>query len=131
MCIWLYDNLDFKLEGKIIVRRLFRSKGRTGLTIAPSQGFDEFMNVVLDDAEEVWVKVSKKADGEASSNGRVKREYGDRKTLGAFHRPKLYGHILMSFTGRLLLKGENITLIAPAQASSSRSSGAVNTQMEQ
>jgi small nuclear ribonucleoprotein (snRNP)-like protein len=40
------------------------------------------MNVVLDDAEEVWVKVSKKAEGEASSNGRVRREYGDRKTLG-------------------------------------------------
>lgn len=40
------------------------------------------MNVVLDDAEEVWVKVSKKADGEASSNGKVKREYGDRKALG-------------------------------------------------
>lgn len=61
---------------------------RTAVCVALNQlhdqGFDEFMNVVLDDAEEVWVKVSKKADGEASSNGRVKREYGDRKPLGEY-----------------------------------------------
>jgi len=42
------------------------------------QGFDEFMNVVLDDAEEVYVKTH------------------TRKALG-----------------RILLKGDNITLIAP------------------
>jgi small nuclear ribonucleoprotein E len=35
--IWLYDRSDLRIEGKII-------------------GFDEFMNVVLDDAEEVRLK---------------------------------------------------------------------------
>ncbi|POY75885.1 hypothetical protein BMF94_0968 [Rhodotorula taiwanensis] len=64
--IWLFDNVEQRLEGKIL-------------------GFDEFMNVVLDDAEEVWVKDTKS------------RKVGERQTLG-----------------RLLLKGENITLISPA-----------------
>ncbi|WFD15497.1 hypothetical protein MARU1_001515 [Malassezia arunalokei] len=32
--LWLYDNVEYRLEGKII-------------------GFDEFMNVTLDDVEEV------------------------------------------------------------------------------
>jgi hypothetical protein len=36
------------------------------------QGFDEFMNVVLDDAEEVWIKETKT------------KKVGSRATLGAF-----------------------------------------------
>ncbi|GAA6030985.1 hypothetical protein JCM8097_008969 [Rhodosporidiobolus ruineniae] len=64
--VWLFDNVEQRLEGKIL-------------------GFDEFMNVVLDNAEEVWVKDTKS------------RKAGDRQTLG-----------------RLLLKGENITAISPA-----------------
>ncbi|GAA6049974.1 hypothetical protein JCM3770_007076 [Rhodotorula araucariae] len=63
--VWLFDNVEQRLEGKIL-------------------GFDEFMNVVLDDTEEIWVKDSKT------------RKAGDRERLG-----------------RLLLKGENITLISP------------------
>ncbi|RUP44368.1 LSM domain-containing protein [Jimgerdemannia flammicorona] len=55
--IWLYEQLDMRIEGRII-------------------GFDEFMNLVLDDAEEVNAKKS------------------TRKALG-----------------RILLKGDNITLI--------------------
>lgn len=39
--LWLYDNVDFRIEGKII-------------------GFDEFMNVTLADAEEVWTKKENK-----------------------------------------------------------------------
>nr|CDI53539.1 probable small nuclear ribonucleoprotein E [Melanopsichium pennsylvanicum 4] len=39
--LWLYDNVDFRIEGKII-------------------GFDEFMNVTLADAEEVWTKKDNK-----------------------------------------------------------------------
>ncbi|PWN53855.1 putative small nuclear ribonucleo protein E [Violaceomyces palustris] len=58
--LWLYDNVDFRIEGKII-------------------GFDEFMNVTMTEAEEVWVKK------------------GERKELG-----------------RILLKGDNITLIQAA-----------------
>ncbi|GAA5886509.1 hypothetical protein JCM6882_001664 [Rhodosporidiobolus microsporus] len=66
--VWLFDNVEQRLEGKIL-------------------GFDEFMNVVLDSAEEVWVKDTKT------------RKTGERQTLG-----------------RLLLKGENITAIAPVKA---------------
>lgn len=56
------------------------------------QGFDEFMNVTLDDAEEVWVKVTKAkpaagegedAAGATTASRRPKREYGDRRPLGA------------------------------------------------
>lgn len=56
--IWLYDNVEMRIEGRII-------------------GFDEFMNLVIDEAVEVFVKEAK-----------PKRELG-----------------------RILLKGDNITLI--------------------
>ncbi|CAB4394554.1 small nuclear ribonucleo protein-like protein E [Rhizophagus irregularis] len=55
--IWLYEQVDLRIEGQII-------------------GFDEFMNLVLDNAEEVNLK---------------------KKTRNAL--------------GRILLKGDNITLI--------------------
>lgn len=55
--VWLYEQTATKIEGQIV-------------------GFDEFMNLVLDDAEEVAAKT------------------GTRKALG-----------------RILLKGDNITLI--------------------
>ena len=35
--VWLYENTDLRIEGRII-------------------GFDEYMNLVLDDAEELSVK---------------------------------------------------------------------------
>jgi len=56
--IWLYDNIEMRIEGKII-------------------GFDEFMNIIVDDAAEIYVKDAK-----------------PRRELG-----------------RILLKGDNITLI--------------------
>lgn len=55
--IWLYESADLRIEGRII-------------------GFDEYMNLVLEDAEEVSVK---------------------RKTR--------------KNVGRILLKGDNITLM--------------------
>ncbi|KAI8325867.1 small nuclear ribonucleoprotein [Martensiomyces pterosporus] len=58
--IWLFDQKSMRLEGRIL-------------------GFDEFMNVVLDDAEEVHIKKE------------------TRKPLG-----------------RIMLKGDNITLIRQA-----------------
>mmetsp|Transcript_13201 Transcript_13201/g.32966 ORF Transcript_13201/g.32966 Transcript_13201/m.32966 type:complete len:91 (+) Transcript_13201:83-355(+) len=58
--IWLFENTDMRIEGRII-------------------GFDEYMNLVLDDAEEMSIK--KKS----------------RKPLG-----------------RILLKGDNITLMMNA-----------------
>ena len=45
-----------RIEGKIIVRR--RPSIRTA-TERASQGFDEFMNLVVDDAAEVFVKDAK------------------------------------------------------------------------
>jgi len=60
--IWLYDNTEMRIEGQII-------------------GFDEFMNLVIDDATEVYVKDAK-----------------PRRELG-----------------RILLKGDNITLIQQIQ----------------
>ncbi|GAY48435.1 hypothetical protein CUMW_111640 [Citrus unshiu] len=55
--IWLFEQKDLRIEGRII-------------------GFDEYMNLVLDDAEEVHIKKN------------------TRKPLG-----------------RILLKGDNITLM--------------------
>jgi len=47
--IWLTENTDLRLEGKIIVRGSNHS-----------QGFDEFMNTVLEDAYEVNLKKNTK-----------------------------------------------------------------------
>ncbi|PJF16528.1 Sme1p [Paramicrosporidium saccamoebae] len=62
VCVWLYDNPDLRMEGQIL-------------------GFDEFMNLTLDEVVEVSVKK------------------GTRTELG-----------------RLLLKGDNITLITALPA---------------
>uniref|UniRef100_L7M3J4 Small nuclear ribonucleoprotein E n=2 Tax=Rhipicephalus TaxID=426455 RepID=L7M3J4_RHIPC len=59
--VWLYENVHLRIEGHII-------------------GFDEYMNLVLDDAEEIYTKPK--------------------------HRKQV---------GRILLKGENITLIMSTQ----------------
>mmetsp|Transcript_24277 Transcript_24277/g.82979 ORF Transcript_24277/g.82979 Transcript_24277/m.82979 type:complete len:99 (-) Transcript_24277:301-597(-) len=41
--VWLYENADMRIEGKII-------------------GFDEYMNLVLDGAEEVYMKQKRRVD---------------------------------------------------------------------
>ena len=95
--VWLYEQPTLRLEGRIAVSRVHAAcvnctalLGCSRITPAgplarlsphPSitrQGFDEYMNIVLDDAEEVDVK---------------------RKTRTP--------------VGRILLKGDNITLLAP------------------
>lgn len=58
--VWLFDKSDLRIEGKIL-------------------GFDEYMNVVLGDCEEIRVKA------------------GTRREIG-----------------RIMLKGDNISVIAPA-----------------
>jgi hypothetical protein len=62
--IWLYDQKDLRIEGTIIVRPFFfppfssPSQRKADCSLR-SQGFDEFMNVVLDDASEIYVKTGK------------------------------------------------------------------------
>lgn len=61
--IWLYEQLGIRIEGKIRVDAptlLYFSSGL--LIISFSQGFDEFMNLVIDDAVEV--KQATKAEDE-------------------------------------------------------------------
>ena len=81
--IWLFENVNMRMEGHIV-------------------GFDEYMNIVLDDAEEVYLKTK------------------TRKQIGM---PSLNPHsnqlnaLTFSFStiaGRVLLKGDNITLIQNA-----------------
>lgn len=59
--VWLFEQTDLRIEGKIV-------------------GFDEYMNLVLDEAEELSMK---------------------RKTRKSL--------------GRIMLKGDNITLIQPVE----------------
>ncbi|KAA3468390.1 small nuclear ribonucleoprotein E-like [Gossypium australe] len=73
--IWLFEQKDLRIEGRIIGT----SQGTLPEKVI-EPGFDEYMNLVLDDAEEVNVK--KKS----------------RKSLG-----------------RILLKGDNITLMMNRQ----------------
>lgn len=65
--IWLYDRSDLRIEGKIL-------------------GFDEYMNLVLDEAEEIRLKA------------------GTRRPVG-----------------RIMLKGDNISVISPAEVVASSS----------
>ncbi len=67
--IWLYDRSDLRIEGKIL-------------------GFDEFMNLVLDEAEEIRMKA------------------GTRRPVG-----------------RIMLKGDNISVITPAEVGSAAAGG--------
>lgn len=62
--VWLYENVSLRIEGHIV-------------------GFDEYMNLVLDDAEEYHTKTK------------------NRRSLG-----------------RIMLKGDNITLIQNVNSSS-------------
>mmetsp|Transcript_15681 Transcript_15681/g.44794 ORF Transcript_15681/g.44794 Transcript_15681/m.44794 type:complete len:96 (+) Transcript_15681:218-505(+) len=64
--VWLYDNANAMIEGRLI-------------------GFDEYMNLVLDDCEEI----------------RVKKDVRTSSSLG-----------------RILLKGDNISLLSQAPGSS-------------
>ncbi|EAT79114.1 ribonucleoprotein E [Parastagonospora nodorum] len=65
--VWLYENLGMRIEGKL-------------------RGFDEFMNLVIDDAVEVTLANAKKETPE------------ERRSIG-----------------QILLKGDNISLIQQLQ----------------
>ena len=74
VCIWLFEQTTSRIEGRIL-------------------GFDEYMNLVVDEAEEV----------EVVPKGSSKK--GSRKTLG-----------------RILLKGDNVTAISAITTSTSGTS---------
>jgi len=58
------------------------------------QGFDEFMNLVIDEAAEVYVKDAK-----------------PRRELGVYVTIRTIRETNVGLVGRILLKGDNITLI--------------------
>ena len=80
MQIWLFEQTDLRIEGRIIVSQpcslvqpqdafalpdLIRSPFVLCEFLRPVQGFDEYMNLVLDEAEEVSMKrKTRKALGE-------------------------------------------------------------------
>lgn len=66
------------------------------LTVAP-QGFDEFMNLVIDDAVEV--KQATKTTEES------RRSLGTCQIKGSFSKHTNFG------LGQILLKGDNVSLI--------------------
>ena len=76
---------------------VLRPKNSTNVVFA-QQGFDEFMNVVMDDAAEVYLKEQKQS-----------RDLGEYYLCNWL--PENYS--LKYFKGRILLKGDNITLIQP------------------
>lgn len=63
--IWLYEQLSFRIEGKIRVREAWFPILST-CKAHWSQGFDEFMNLVVDDAVEV--RLATKSDEEKRRN---------------------------------------------------------------
>jgi len=85
--VWLYEQTDTRIEGVII-------------------GMDEYMNLVIDEAEELSMKKD------------------TRKALGTFRKvedslhallmlliPNVLSHVIL---GRILLKGDNVTLLMEA-----------------
>jgi small nuclear ribonucleoprotein E len=57
--IWLYENVNTRIEGRIIVRPPAECSPFTAETLTNGfllQGFDEYMNLVLDEAEELDIK---------------------------------------------------------------------------
>ncbi len=67
--IWLYENLRTRIEGKIRVRALLKLEEQSCRLIT-KQGFDEFMNLVIDDAVEVQL-ATKDAPAKRRQLGRL------------------------------------------------------------
>lgn len=68
------------------------------------QGFDEFMNVVLDETEEVY-----------DCSAKPGKEVKPRRSLGELQLLVFWG-VKLTSAGRILLKGDNITLVQPVGA---------------
>ncbi|CAN1173398.1 Small nuclear ribonucleoprotein E [Linum perenne] len=86
--IWLFEQKDMRIEGRII-------------------GFDEYMNLVLDDAEEVNVKKKSR-----KSLGNVLTSHQFYMLLhSSSHTASISSLPISILLGRILLKGDNITLM--------------------
>ncbi|ROI16318.1 Small nuclear ribonucleoprotein E [Anabarilius grahami] len=64
--VWLYEQVNMRIEGCII-------------------GFDEYMNLVLDDAEEVHMKTKNR---KPLGYGKPTKDFSGRSTLAGFSRRK-------------------------------------------
>ncbi len=129
--IWLYENTDTRIEGRIIVRTpRARAQGgprsarqrccrvqqpqahRAALTwrcCAHAQGFDEYMNLVVDDAEELSLKKKSRKQLGALRVARSRR-------AGGAHLGACLSDVACAWPGRIMLKGDNITLMQTAKA---------------
>ena len=98
--IWLFEQLAIRIEGKIRVGSPPSCVPRFWLKIL-IQGFDEFMNLVIDDAVEV--KQPTKTDSSEK-----------RRELGKV-APRPSEEVLIPSQGQILLKGDNVSLIQALQ----------------
>jgi hypothetical protein len=60
--VWLYENTSLKIEGVIVVSQLRPLFAYMITNRNIVQGFDEYMNIVIDDAEEINTKSLTKKD---------------------------------------------------------------------
>ena len=88
--VWLFGQTDMRMEGRIA-------------------GFDEYMNPVLDEAEEVYLPTR----GKASAEGAAAEGAAD-----AAAKP-----VRRVALGRVLLKGDTITLMQPAAPAATAAAG--------
>jgi small nuclear ribonucleoprotein E len=87
--VWLFGQTDMRMEGRIA-------------------GFDEYMNLVLDEAEEVYLPTRGTGGGKGAAA--AGEEGGDGKAASASEAKPVRRKAL----GRVLLKGDTITLMQPA-----------------
>jgi small nuclear ribonucleoprotein E len=93
--VWLFGQTDLRMEGRIA-------------------GFDEYMNLVLDEAEEVYLPTRGKGSGGGAG---AKPEAAEREEGAAAEEKKkaaAAAPVRRKALGRVLLKGDTITLMQPA-----------------
>lgn len=102
--IWLYEQLGIRIEGNLRVSVRQVSPLSNVLTCIV-QGFDEFMNLVIDDAIEIKLPGKTQPEEERRYIGESRHCVSARKTT-----------VLIRGVGQILLKGDNVSLIQAAQS---------------